>query len=182
MGQEEDIEACANIKAFYTTRSVWQIQRDDERITTHHAFENEPMLFHYHVQKVRLPRLRALRLPTSVAPLTTIWKKYDAYFVAEEQTHIYGYLFLHTAPERAQMQIAHLLVEEEVRNKGIGTLLLEAAQDWTLQQGYLSLLGHAPVRNVPGISFYQHRGFRFCGFSEHFYPTREDALLLVNIL
>jgi ribosomal protein S18 acetylase RimI-like enzyme len=42
----------------------------------------------------------------------------------------------------------------------------------------VALTAHAPLRNVPGITFYQRCGFHISGVIEHFYPTREDGLLL----
>jgi ribosomal protein S18 acetylase RimI-like enzyme len=56
---------------------------------------------------------------------------------------------------------------------------LTAARQWAQKRNLIALLAHAPGRNVPGIEFYQQRGFRISGFLEHFYPTREDALFLM---
>jgi len=177
----EDIAPCVAIIATYTTRFAWQVTlAGNPNRYGRHAEGDAHMSFH--LQQVRLPKTRVLRLPSSLTPLETIWERYAARFVALDDDGFAGYLLLQHLPDLRQALIARLLVDEPVRGKGAGTALLQAAQAWAMNRGVHALLAHAPLRNVPGIVFYQRRGFRICGLSERFYPTREDALLLGQTL
>ncbi|NJP05441.1 MAG: GNAT family N-acetyltransferase [Chloroflexaceae bacterium] len=91
------------------------------------------------------------------------------------------YLFAVLADQR-QARIARLLVDLSARRQGIGSALLRTARLWAHNTGCMALQGHVPLRNVPGIRFYQHRGLSICGLIERFYPTLEDALLLMQPL
>jgi GNAT superfamily N-acetyltransferase len=173
----EDIAQCVAITATYTTRFAWQVTLAGNPNRYDRHAEGDAHVS-YHLQQVRLPKSRVLRLPSSLTPLETIWERYAARFVALDDDGFAGYLLLQDLPDQRQALIARLLVDEPVRGKGAGTGLLQAAQAWAINQGVHALLAHAPLRNVPGIAFYQRRGFRMCGLSERFYPTREDALLL----
>lgn len=177
--ENEDLPACAELQPLYTTRTVWRMVQEGEPGPTATGGEEIPTLALY-LQQVRLPQSRVLRLPSSLVPLDRSWEKAEARFVAlhEEDEHICGYLLLRLLPEQCQAMISRFLVDAPERGQGVGKGLLRAARAWAASEGEISLLAHAPLRNVPGIVFYQRRGFRICGLSQHFYPTREDALLL----
>lgn len=179
----EDLSVCAALRATYTTRDAWQIVAESDLARSTGHMQGMPWL-HFRVQQTRLPRTLVLRLPSAVVPLTDVWHSYAARFVAvlDEHPDPLGYLLLQALPDQRQSLIARFVVDPVARGKGIGSALIRAARAWTRMQRFVALLGHAPLRNVPGVQFYQHRGFRISGLSEHFYPTREDALLLVQLV
>lgn len=191
----EDRAGCAVIQALYTTRAAWQIMRegDPERLSTSQSAGMALLTFY--IRQVRLPQTRVLRLPSALIPLERVWEQYDARLVAVEEPApaemdnddnnlaaevIKGYLMLEVLHEQQQGIIRRLLVDRAARGRGAGKALLRAARVWAMRQGLETLMAQVPMRNVPGIEFYQQRGFRICGLCQHFYPTREDALFLVQ--
>jgi ribosomal-protein-alanine N-acetyltransferase len=117
-----------------------------------------------------------------------VWNSYEGKLVAmvrdddntESAERPGGYLLLQILTDQQQTLIARLLIDQAARRQGIGTALIGAARAWAAKRGLTSLLAHVPLRNVPGVEFYQRCGFHVCGISEQFYPTREDALLLMR--
>jgi ribosomal protein S18 acetylase RimI-like enzyme len=174
--ENDDVPACAALQPLYTTRTVWRMVQEGETGPT--RGEEIPALSLY-LQQVRLPQSRVLRLPSSLVPLERVWDSAGTRFVAvQDDEHICGYLLLRLLPDQCLVMVSRFLVDAPARGQGAGKALLRAARAWAASEGEISLLAHAPLRNVPGIGFYQRRGFRICGLSQHFYPTREDALLL----
>jgi ribosomal protein S18 acetylase RimI-like enzyme len=168
--QPDDLDLCAAISPTYATRSAWQLTVSGD------AGRDGPL--DLRLQQARLPRALTLTLPSAAAPLAETWAQAAAIFVAEDAGQVCGYMVLGALNEQRQALLARLLVDEARRGKGCGTALVREARAWGQQAGMVRLLAHAPLRNTSGVSFYQRRGFRICGLSEHFYPSREDALLL----
>lgn len=181
--QAEDLPQCAALHAIYVTWAAWQLNPAKDAAWFRSAAgpttaPDMPML-NFHLQQVRLPRQRALMLPSSAVPLAEVWHTYHTRLVAEDDdARLCGYLLIQLLPDQQQAWIARLLVDVSQRGQGIGKALIRAARVWGRAQPVLSLTAHAPLRNVPGIAFYQRCGFTICGLLEHFYPTREDSLLL----
>ena len=168
--EAEDCDICASLGATYSTRMTWQLTPDGD------ASRNGPL--HLALQQVRLPRLLTLTLPTALIALPDVWSRYDLILIAQDEDDICGFMCVQALPDLNQALVARLLVDASKRGKGAGSALVRAAIGWAASQNLLRVLAHVPLRNTPGSEFYQRRGFRICGVSEHFYPTREDALLL----
>lgn len=168
---DEDLALCAALPTSYTTRTAWQLAVDGD------AGRAGPL--HLSLQQVRLPRLLTLPLPSALIPLHETWTHHALTLVAEDEGgELCGYLCLQALPDQGQAVISRLLVDPPARGRGAGSALVRAAYAWAASQNMLRLLAHTPLRNTSGSGFYQRRGFRICGLSEHFYATREDALLL----
>jgi ribosomal protein S18 acetylase RimI-like enzyme len=168
--EPDDMPACAALPATYVTRMAWQLTLDGD------AGRTGPL--NLSLSQIRLPRMLTLSLPSAMVPLHATWEQQDHIVVAIDAEIVCGYLCLQTIPDQGHAIISRLLVDVPMRGNGVGTELIRAAHGWTAEQGLLRLLAHTPLRNTPGSTFYQRRGFRICGVSEHSYPTREDALLL----
>lgn len=178
---DEDLAACAALRATYTTRAAWQFLSDEH---LPEGSEGAPgaSVVQFHLRQTRLPRKIVLRLPSALVSLSEIWPACAVRLVAQNDAAICGYLLMQLLPAQRRAFITRFLVEPPARTRGAGTALLRAARAWTAAQGLGALLAHAPLRNVPGIAFYQRRGFRICGLSEHFYAAHEDALLLLLLV
>jgi ribosomal protein S18 acetylase RimI-like enzyme len=168
--EPDDLAACTAFTATYTTRVAWQLTLDGD------AGRDGPLSVQ--LQQVRLPRTLTLALPSAATSLDTAWSAASGILVACEGPQVCGYMLLQTLDDQSQALVARLLVDLPARGKGMGGALVRAARAWGAEQGLVRLLAHAPLRNAGGVSFYQRRGFRICGHSEHFYASREDALLL----
>lgn len=183
--EAEDMPICAALRTTYTTSAAWQFSPESDAAWARNVTGRTPPvqgvpLLHFHLQQVRLPRLLTLALPSAVVPLAAAWESYELRLVADVDDYVCGLLCVRLLPDQQQGMLARMLVDPAVRRRGLGRGLLHAALAWARQQGLLGLRAHVPLRNVPGHDFYLHNGFRVAGLAAHFYPTREDALLLLR--
>jgi ribosomal protein S18 acetylase RimI-like enzyme len=187
-GLPDDLNACAALRAVYTTQSAWRLSREDPSVrqisesAPRAAQPALPPTLTFQMQQIRLPRPRTLTLPTAVVPLSETWERATLRLVALRDEQVCGYLLVLPWLEQQQGWLARLLVDSPLRGRGAGSALLRGCRTWAGRQGWSALVAHAPARNVRGIGFYQRRGFQISGLVEHFYPTREDALLLARAL
>eukprot|EP00438_Fugacium_kawagutii_P014546 Skav232289 [mRNA] locus=scaffold882:340698:341765:- [translate_table: standard] len=83
--------------------------------------------------------------------------------VETKTKNIVGYVHATYTPEEKEMSIAHVKVDSEHTGKGLGGLLIDAAEDhskflgWTCKKTYLSVL----KANVRARRCYAKAGFRF---------------------
>jgi GNAT superfamily N-acetyltransferase len=180
-----DLPLCAALRPVYTTDSVHRMHFYNElawqRKVAGSADIDGPVLS-FMLEKVRLPRKRAIMLPSSTVPLAEVWNTCQARLLVANDHQVAGYLLMRVLPEQQQGWIVRLLVDVPARRKGVGRMLVRAARAWARSRGLVSITAHTPLRNVPGTLFYQHCGFRISGLAEQFYPTREDSLLLSQMV
>jgi ribosomal protein S18 acetylase RimI-like enzyme len=184
---EEDISGCEALQAVYTTSAVWRIERAGGSAWSSTMVRNKPVapessLVAFQLQQVRLPRTRTLKLPSATIPLAESWSSASVRLVAQDEERICGYLLVQILPIHQQGLVMRLLVDAPMRGKGIGKALVSTARVWATNQGLDALLAHVPVRNVGGSAFYRRCGFTISGLVEHFYITRESALMLMRKL
>lgn len=178
-----DLAACAALSATYQTSEAWQVVPAGEApwqaSTVPRPVQTGSMpSLSFQLQRVRLPRTRTVKLPWEIVPLADTWAGYALRLIAEMDDELCGYLCVQTVADQQHAVIARLLVAPDQRRKGVGTALVRALRAWSRYEGLVSLRAHVPLRNVPGLTFYQRCGFRISGFAAHYYPTNEDALLL----
>jgi len=89
--------------------------------------------------------------------------KTQACYVAEEAgsvigwTQVYGVDLLASSAPFAE--IGGLVVDEKRRRQGIGTLLVEAAEDWARGRGYAHIRLRSGVQRTDAHQFYQRIGY-----------------------
>jgi GNAT superfamily N-acetyltransferase len=57
-------------------------------------------------------------------------------------------------------EISGLVVDEKVRSRGIGRVLLQAAEEWALGQGCDEIAVHSNVIRKRAHAFYEQNGYR----------------------
>jgi len=97
-----------------------------------------------------------------------VWAAFD------EAGAAVGLVELRESEWNGSFWIQSLYVDKPARRRGIGAALLEAAVEHARTAGARALFVETQVSNGPAIRFYQTRGFRPCGFNDHFY-TNDDA-------
>ena len=79
-------------------------------------------------------------------------------FVAEQKGHLVAMCTLQILTSTAEGarvgMLEDLVVDEKYRNKGAGTLLLEAATDWAKKTGLKRVQLLADKYNMPALNFY----------------------------
>ncbi len=82
---------------------------------------------------------------------------------AAEPNEVVGWIHVFVRPlliaERAA-EVGGLVVDDRYRSKGIGDLLLGAAEDWAVKSGYPRLRVRSNVIRERAHAFYEHRGYR----------------------
>jgi GNAT superfamily N-acetyltransferase len=87
-------------------------------------------------------------------------------FLAESPESVVGYAFVHPRPAPESLAIDRLLevetvaVLEEARGEGIGTALMETAEQWARDHGFEHLSVSVRTANEGARRLYERRGFR----------------------
>ena len=68
-------------------------------------------------------------------------------------------------------------VAPEVRQQGVGTRLIQAAEDWAKEAGFKELVLDVTEGNTPAIALYERCGFQFTGKTDR-YPNDPSLLEL----
>ena len=164
-----EAEAIFRMNHAYHTKHAWQMNR-------HVNTEQLSVEF----QRVRLPR--QMLVQPRWAPEERIQQNQNAdmVMVAMKEESPVGYVVLEETKQGGLVTILDLVVRQNHRRKGIGSMLLEAAQDWTSHRGCQRLVIDVTTKNDPAINLLVHNGFDYCGFHEFFSPNH-DIILFYGI-
>ncbi|MFQ6101755.1 MAG: GNAT family N-acetyltransferase [Anaerolineae bacterium] len=160
-----DLEACAALDHSYTTDHVWQMEVREENGVPTVSF-----------RLARLPREMRVNYARQDEGLLAGWQQRDGFLVAGEQGYIHGYVGLTAQVELGIARVGDLVVDRPSRRRGIGTALLRAAAQWGREQDLGWLLVEVQTKNYPAIRFCRSRGLTFCGYNDHYWPSRDIAL------
>ncbi|MBI2305570.1 MAG: GNAT family N-acetyltransferase [Chloroflexi bacterium] len=159
-----DAQVIPTISLSFETQWVWQMEykASDEGVST---------LF----RPVRLPRALKVDPPVDWKWLAD-WQKRELVLVAVAVKDVVGYLELGIGWEKGQGWVNHMAVQGLLRRRGIASLLIAEAKRWAKKRQLVGLMAETQTKNYPAIRLFQKCGFRFCGFNDHLYPTKEIAL------
>jgi ribosomal-protein-alanine N-acetyltransferase len=102
-------------------------------------------------------------------------------WVAEEAGKITGFLIAHREPRKI-LHIVTIDVLKAWRRRGVGTLLMDAAEQWARDQG-LRMIGLETAQdNLVAQRFYAARGYRKVDEIEHYYADGTTAWVMVKEL
>lgn len=160
-----DLEVCGALDHSYTTDSVWQVEEREEIGVLTVAF-----------RVASLPREMRVNYPRQGEELLAGWRRRDGFLVAEEGGHIYGYVALTAQAEHGIAWVGDLVVDRPWRRRGIGTALLQSAAQWGRDNDLGWLVLEVQTKNYPAIRFCRSRGLTFCGYNDHYWPSRDIAL------
>ncbi|MGH9378838.1 MAG: GNAT family N-acetyltransferase [Terriglobia bacterium] len=100
-------------------------------------------------------------------------------WVAGEGVKIAGFLVAHETPA-AEVHIVTIDVTAEARRRGVGTLLIDAAEEWARARDckYVSL--ETAEDNRAAQAFYQRRGYEKTGIIENYYENGASAWVMAK--
>ena len=100
------------------------------------------------------------------------WEGCEAYgvFVSEYDNPI-AYLELAREEWNDRLIITNLLVKEEYRHHGIGSVLMQKAKEVAAKEDRRIITLETQTCNIPAIDFYLHHGFVFSGTNLYFYSN-----------
>jgi GNAT superfamily N-acetyltransferase len=146
-----DIPKLISLDHNYSTGYVWQMTIDLTEIQTQVSF-----------RETRLPR--------------EVHVNYPLLLLAEEDDLVRGYICVRLDLAPASAWVEDLAVDRVYRRKGIGTRLIQAAQDWCGKKRIHRLTMEMQPKNYPAIQFASHLGFEFSGYNDQYYRDQEIAL------
>ncbi len=133
------------------------------------------------LREVRLPRPVAVRYPRNPFALADEWTRKAAVLVAVESAPL-GYACIVEHGAATVAWVTDLVVAPEQRRRGIGSLLLQAAEDWARQRGCRMIIFEVQAKNQPAIRLAQKSGLEFCGYNDHYYANQDVALFFGRTL
>lgn len=90
--------------------------------------------------------------------------KQHAVYIAElPGGRVAGWIGLHvfrSVEQEGCAGISGLIVDEQIRSRGIGKLLLEAAENWARKQGCNAISVHSNVTRERAHRFYRNNGYQ----------------------
>jgi ribosomal-protein-alanine N-acetyltransferase len=92
---------------------------------------------------------------------------------------IAGFIVAHSAPTG---HIITIDVLPPARRSGVGSMLLQAAEDRLQASGSKAVGLETAVNNIPALSFYKRHGYSVIRTWPRYYPTGVDALVLKKML
>ena len=102
-------------------------------------------------------------------------------WIAEEAGQIAGFLIVHREPRKI-LHIITIDVPEAWRRRGVGSLLMDAAEHWAREQG-LRMIGLETAQdNLAAQKFYAARGYTKVDEVARYYSDGTDAWLMVKEL
>lgn len=164
-----DLAGCLQLDGSYETEYVWQINQGQEAGQVVTRF-----------QQTRLPRPMLVQYPGWSEALLAHQQRGDLILVAAVATHVHGYIDQETQPDQSVAWLHHLVIAPEHRRQEIGSALLARGLQHARQQGLAQVMTAVQSKNYPAIQFLQKHSFKFCGYNERYYRSRDIALYFVR--
>lgn len=133
-------------------------------------------------REVRLPRPVGVVYPRNPFALADEWKNRSQVLVAALGGEAVGYICLLEHSHATTAWVTDLAVSPEVRRRGVGSALVNAAQAWAESRGDVNIFLEMPSKNHPAIRLALKLGFEFCGYNDHYYVTQDVALFFGRTL
>ncbi len=110
-----------------------------------------------------------------------IGHRHSQTWLAEEAGEITGFLIAHREPRRI-LHIVTIDVLNAWRRRGVGSLLMDTAEQWAREHDLLMIGLETAQDNLAAQKFYLARGYRKVGEIEHYYADGTTAWTMVKEL
>ena len=148
-----------------TSESVWQLELRRETGQVISAF-----------REVRLPRSIVVSYPHNPFSLAEDWVLKSMMYTAIIDNDPVGYICMLERGTASVVWVTDLVVDMNYRRKGVGSTLLNAAQDWATSRAHRRMIIELQSKNLPAIRLAQKFGYEFCGYNDHYYLNQDVAL------
>ena len=128
------------------------------------------------LSRFKLPRTMGLSYPRDKAALLNQLSTAEMVLIGKIQNEAIAFACLDGRVYPDTVQVTDLVVNENARLNGIGTILLGAAEKWALERNLHRLFMAVPLRNDPMVSLVKKLRYSFCGFMASYFRTGDDAL------
>ena len=127
-------------------------------------------------REVRLPRPINVGYPRDPLALVDNWQQRTITFLALKGDSPVGYACVLEHSHATTAWITDLVVDQGSRRQGVGSALLNAAQDWASSRNDRDIFLEMTSKNYPTIRLALKFGYEFCGYNDHYYVTQDVAL------
>lgn len=103
-------------------------------------------------------------------------------FVAGEDAKIIGFSRVHFYWWNKSAYAINLLGDLSCRQRGIGTLLLKAMEDFAREKEARVLMFDTAFDNILALNLYMKNGFKVCGYNDKLYENGKTAIYLAKEL
>jgi ribosomal protein S18 acetylase RimI-like enzyme len=103
------------------------------------------------------------------------------FFNAKDDDRSFGFI-LGVPMDSSSLRILMLVVEETNVRKGIGSMLLRAAEAYACSRKMTSLVLEVGTLNEVAIEFYKKHGFTITGVIPEYYNDKTDAFVMRKFL
>jgi ribosomal protein S18 acetylase RimI-like enzyme len=152
----------------------------DHTVTSDHVWQldlrKESGQVQANFRDVRLPRSITVTYPRDPFALADDWSNRSAVLVASAEDLVIGYVCILEQNHATTAWVTDLVVNPDSRRQGVGSGLVQAAQDWAVSQGDRDIFLEMSSKNKPAINLAIKLGFEFCGYNDHYYVTQDVAL------
>ena len=101
-----------------------------------------------------------------------VWEQCEAYGVFTDDSVLpVAYLEIAREEWNDRLRITNLLVKDQYRRRGIGSVLIEKAKEIAQNEKRRIITLETQSCNIPAIDFYLHHGFIFSGTNLYFYSN-----------
>ena len=105
-------------------------------------------------------------------------------YIALANDEIAGCVLLTIDEERSIARISDLIVGNQYRRYGVGSLLLKCATDWARKRGCWAIVLETQSVNYPAIQLYLRNGMEIWGINQHSYapgPNEHEIAVLMGM-
>ena len=149
---EDDAFACLTIDPGYVTRQSFRLS------ATRHTVSPS-----FTLQPVELPRPRAIE-GWPLDPPFEVRRTYADFSLVIEQDGIQGYLL--GSKRATSLSVDLLVIAPEWRRQGLGSVLLEKARAWAIENRLRWIDVEIEARNEAALSFLRHQSFDIIGIRD----------------
>jgi ribosomal protein S18 acetylase RimI-like enzyme len=169
--QLADIAPLMQMSWNYQSLYVWQMDRILEK-----------GLISVHFRETRLPRPVKVEYPTPLERLTQALGQMNGVLVAALDGQAVGALIAKENQGASTAWVTDMVVDSELRRKGVGTALVLAAQRWAAKRNLRRMVLEMQSKNYPAIQLASKLGYEFSGYNDHYYENRDIALFFSSYI
>ncbi len=164
-----DVDGCLRLDSSYPTAYVWHLI---DHITETHI--------EITMERTRLPRTIQVDYPCALADLADECRTSDCFLVADHLSKLQGCINLRQRRWTNTAWIEYCAVDRTYRGQGIGSLMLEAGEDWARSAKLRQVVMPLQTKNDLAITAAMARGYLFAGYLDRYFNNEDIGLLFAK--
>lgn len=179
-----DAQAIHELDYSFETDRIYALHVLDRMITHEAAKHRSSLSFELRETPIDRPLYKDYReFAGSLAAVEEILGSVAGGYTALAGGQVAGAILLNLEEWRSVASIEHILVGRQFRRYGIGSLLLNCADDWARKHGCWAIVLETQNINYPAIQFYLRNGLEVWSIHHHFYqpgPVEHEVAVFMG--